>query len=105
MGAESTGTRTGTGTRARSRGLLGGFFILAGLNHFVIPRAYERIVPPRLQHEARRLVRLSGAAEIAGGIGVLLPGMRRLSGLGLVAPLAAFHDLAADAAMFALEEL
>lgn len=73
----------------RSRALLAAFFIGAGVNHFVMPRPYEQIVPPRLQREAKRVVLLSGVAEIAGGVGVLLPWTRRLSGVGLVALLAA----------------
>jgi uncharacterized membrane protein len=78
-----------TGHGRRSRRLLAGFFIGAGVNHFVSPRAYERIVPPRLQDDAKRVVQISGAAEIAGGLGVLLPGVRRVSGLWLVGLLAA----------------
>jgi uncharacterized membrane protein len=73
----------------RSRVLLAGFFIGAGVNHFVIPRAYEGIVPPRLRGEAKRVVALSGVAEVAGGLGVLVPSTRRLSGLWLIALLAA----------------
>jgi uncharacterized membrane protein len=73
----------------RSRRLLAGFFVLAGVNHFVRPRPYERIVPPSLEGEAKRLVMASGVAEIAGGLGVLVPWTRRLSGLGLIALLAA----------------
>jgi uncharacterized membrane protein len=69
--------------------LLANLFIGAGINHFVMPRAYERIVPPPLQGQARRIVQISGVAEIAGGVGVLLPATRRLSGLGLIALLAA----------------
>jgi uncharacterized membrane protein len=72
-----------------SRRLLAGFFIGSGVNHFVIPRAYEKIVPPLLQREAGRVVALSGVAEVAGGVGVLLPSTRRLSGLWLIAVLAA----------------
>jgi uncharacterized membrane protein len=72
-----------------SRRLLSGFFICAGVNHFVMPRPYEQIVPRSLQREATRLVRISGVAEVAGGVGVLLPWTRRLSGLGLIALLAA----------------
>ena len=74
---------------ARSRRLLAAFFIGAGVNHFVMPRPYEQIVPPGMKREARRLVAVSGVAEIAGGIGVLLPWTRRVSGLGLIALLAA----------------
>jgi uncharacterized membrane protein len=68
---------------------LAAFFIGAGVNHFVVPRSYERIVPPRYQHEAARLVRWSGVAEVAGGVGVLLPWTRRAAGIGLIALLAA----------------
>ncbi len=73
----------------RSRRLLAAFFIGAGVNHFIQPRPYEKIVPPSLQGSAKRVVVLSGVAEIAGGLGVLLPATRRLSGLGLIALLAA----------------
>ena len=73
----------------RSRRLLAGFFIASGVNHFVIPRAYRQIVPPRLQQDAGRVVAVSGVAELAGGVGVLLPSTRRLSGLWLIALLAA----------------
>jgi uncharacterized membrane protein len=75
--------------RRRSRGLLAAFFIGGGINHFVSPRAYEKIVPPSLQKDAGRVVLVSGVAELAGGVGVLLPWTRRLSGLGLIALLTA----------------
>jgi uncharacterized membrane protein len=74
---------------SRSHKLLGAFFIGAGINHFAIPRAYEQIVPPSMEGEAKRLVTISGVAEIAGGVGVLLPRTRRAAGLGLIALLAA----------------
>jgi uncharacterized membrane protein len=73
----------------RSRALLSAFFVGSGVNHFVIPRAYRAIVPPSMRKDAARLVTISGVAEIAGGVGVLLPRTRRLSGLGLIALLAA----------------
>lgn len=72
-----------------SRRLLANFFIGAGVNHFVMPRAYERIVPPPLDGRARRVVQISGVAEIAGGVGVLAPATRRAAGIGLLALLAA----------------
>ena len=75
--------------RALSWRLLANLFIGAGLNHFLMPRAYERIVPPRLRRHSKRIVQISGVAEIAGGVGVLVPATRRVSGLGLVALLAA----------------
>jgi uncharacterized membrane protein len=72
-----------------SRRLLAVFFIGAGVNHFVNARLYEAIVPPSLKDEAARVVQISGVAELAGGLGVLLPSTRRLSGIGLIALLAA----------------
>jgi uncharacterized membrane protein len=81
--------QTRTTERTVSRRLLAAFFIASGVNHFVMPRAYEQIVPPSLQAEAGRVVELSGVAEIAGGLAVLIPGTRRLAGPGLVALLAA----------------
>jgi uncharacterized membrane protein len=64
------------------------FFIGSGVNHFVIPGTYKQIVPPGLGDPAT-LVRVSGVAEIAGGVGVLLPRTRRLAGFGLIALLVA----------------
>ena len=75
--------------RGLSWRLLANFFIGAGVNHFLMPRAYEQIVPSALRGHAKRIVRVSGVAEIVGGVGVLVPSTRRLSGLGLVALLAA----------------
>jgi uncharacterized membrane protein len=73
----------------RSRLLLGLAFIGAGINHFVMPRPYERIVPPSMRGNAKSIVAVSGVAEVAGGLGVLLPWTRRVAGLGLIALLAA----------------
>jgi len=72
-----------------SRKLLAGFFVASGINHFVSPRFYRAIVPPSLQHDAKRLVEVSGVAEVLGGVGVLLPRTRRLSGASLIALLVA----------------
>jgi uncharacterized membrane protein len=69
--------------------LLAGFFVSAGVNHFLIPGTYAQIVPPRLREHAKELVQISGVAEIAGGLGVLIPTTRRVSGLGLIALLVA----------------
>src|ERR1700681_2809872 len=73
----------------RSRRLLAAFFVGSGVNHFVIPRAYEEIVPPRLHGQAKRVVEISGVAEIVGGLAVLSPRTQRLAGPGLIALLAA----------------
>ena len=56
--------------------------------HFVHPETYLRIMPPALP-APRLLVLLSGVAEVAGGLGLLLPATRRSAGWGLLALLVA----------------
>jgi uncharacterized membrane protein len=68
--------------------LLSLFFVIAGTLHFLSPDAYMQIMPPYLPHPLL-LVYVSGACEIAGGLGVLLPGFRRLAGYGLITLLVA----------------
>ncbi len=79
------------GRGRRKPRLLGIVFVGAGLNHFAMPRAYRRIVPPWLGDPPTRatVVTVSGIAEVAGGLGVLAPRTRRLAGLWLIALLAA----------------
>ena len=72
----------------RSQRLLAGFFTFAGVMHFVTPRSYEAIMPPSLPRH-RELVLVSGVAEIAGGLAVVLPGSRRLARWWLLALLLA----------------
>jgi uncharacterized membrane protein len=74
---------------SRGRFPLAAFFIGAGVNHFAMPRPYRQIVPPPLQGQAKLIVELSGVAELAGGVGVLVPATRRLAGVWLIAVLAA----------------
>jgi uncharacterized membrane protein len=64
------------------------FFTFAGLVHFVIPAPYLKIMPPWIPWHLA-MVDVSGAAEIAGGLGLLIPGLRRAAGWGLVALLIA----------------
>jgi uncharacterized membrane protein len=67
---------------------LGGFFLLAGLLHFLRPRPYVAIVPDALPRK-REMVYASGVAEMAGGAGVLVAGTRRAAGWWLIATLIA----------------
>lgn len=71
-----------------SRTVLSAVFILAGINHFRSPQSYLQIMPDYLPAH-KELVALSGAAEIAGGLGVLFPRTQRASGWGLIALLLA----------------
>lgn len=67
-----------------SRGLLGLFFVIAGILHFVFTPEYLSVMPPWLPWH-RALVIVSGLCEIAGGLGVLIPATRRWAGYGLIA--------------------
>jgi uncharacterized membrane protein len=70
------------------RRAFGPVFISAGIMHFVIPRAYESIVPDYLPAH-RALVYVSGLAEIAGGAGVLHARTRRIGSWWSIATLIA----------------
>jgi uncharacterized membrane protein len=67
---------------------LSGLFVFAGLMHFVIPGRYASIMPPWMPYQMEA-VYLSGVCEIAGGLGILIPSLRRAAGLGLIALLIA----------------
>jgi uncharacterized membrane protein len=71
-----------------SIGLLSLLFVAAGINHFVSPNVYMKIMPDYLPWPLA-LVYVSGFFEVAGGIGVALPRLRRAAGLGLIALLIA----------------
>ena len=70
---------------------LAGFFTSAGIMHFVIPRTYEAIVPEWIPISARDAVVWSGAAEIAGGLAVLLPSTRSFARWWLIGVLVAVY--------------
>jgi uncharacterized membrane protein len=74
--------------RRIARGVLASLFVAAGTWHFVRPGFYRSIVPPGFGPPAV-MVAISGAAEILGGIGLLVPRLRRAAGWGLVALLVA----------------
>ena len=58
-----------------SQRLLAAFWIVAGVNHFVNPRAYEAIMPDYVPAH-REMVLWSGVAELLGGLAVLSPATR-----------------------------
>jgi uncharacterized membrane protein len=60
------------------------FFIYFGIDHFINVEFYLSIMPPAfpLHLEA---VYISGLFEILGGVCVLIPSLRRIAGLGLIA--------------------
>ena len=66
-----------------ARVLMGGLYVVAGVGHFVATRLYMSIMPDYLPAH-RELVLLSGVAEIAGGVGVMVPQTRRAAAWGIV---------------------
>jgi len=79
-------------------------YSVAGVNHFVMPGRYEAIMPPHYAHPSA-LIALSGAAEVLGGVGLLVPVTRRFSAWGIMAMLVVYFDvhfyMAAHAERFA----
>jgi len=66
-----------------SRLLLALFFVAAGVNHFLSPETYLKILPSHLKAGAA-LIWISGVAEVLGGIGILWTRTRWLAALGLI---------------------
>lgn len=81
-----------------SRWVLGIFFTVAGICHFIWPTYYLPIMPPWLPWHLP-LIYLSGVAESAGGIGVFIPRFRRLAGWWLIATLIAIYPANIQLAM------
>lgn len=70
--------------RTALRWLLAVGVTYAGVHHFTNPAPFVQIVPPGLP-TPHALVAISGAAEIAGGLGLLVPAARRPAAWGLIA--------------------
>jgi len=68
--------------------LMGLGYVVAGVLHFVVPELYAQIIPPILPAPLA-LVYLSGVAEIACGVGVLIPRTRRYAAWATIALLVA----------------
>ena len=83
---------------ALRHGMAGGF-IFTGLDHFLTPERYVPLIPAFLSAYAQELNYISGIAELAGALGLVvplvvyrrlgLPNLRRWAGLGLALFLAA----------------
>jgi uncharacterized membrane protein len=68
--------------------LMGLGYVVAGVLHFVVPELYVQIVPPVFP-AALALVYLSGLAEIAVGVGLLIPRTRQHAAWATIALLVA----------------
>ena len=80
------------GLRRRLKGplllVMGPMYVVAGILHFLVPGVYVQIVPPVFPAPSA-LVYLSGLAEIAVGIGFLIPRTRRYAAWATIALLVA----------------
>ena len=65
-------------------------FINVGVLHFTNPDPFIAIMPPYLPAHLE-LVYVSGVFEILGGLGLLLPALRKKAGIGLLALLVAVY--------------
>ena len=74
----------GSLARTIARLLLAFIMVYAGVAHFRNPAPFISIVPDWLPAHAA-LVAISGVAEIAGGVGLLVPLVRLVAAIGLIA--------------------
>lgn len=69
--------------------IMAGLYVIAGIMHFIKPKLYWRIIPPYFPNP-KALVVWSGIAEIALGLGLLIPASKNLSIYGIIAMLLLF---------------
>ena len=82
------------------RGLVSIIFIGAGCLHLALPDPFLDAMPPSIPYP-KAMIYLSGICEVAGGIGILIPRMRKLSAGGLILLLVAVFP--ANIHMFTVE--
>ncbi|MBB4006099.1 DoxX family protein [Allorhizobium taibaishanense] len=68
--------------RVRSRVGLSVFYLLAGVLHLAYPAPFLTITPDWVPY-APAVIALTGLCELAGAVGLWIPPLRRLSGIGL----------------------
>ncbi|MCW4470550.1 DoxX family protein [Flavobacterium sp. MFBS3-15] len=68
--------------------LMASLYILAGINHFRVPRMYVRMIPPAFP-APKTLNYISGAAEILLGVLLCIPEFTALAAWGIIALLIA----------------
>lgn len=69
--------------KRRTRTGLGAFFIFTGITHFWVPTMFMSIMPKWVPHP-ETAVYLSGAGELAGGLGLFSQKVRKTSALELI---------------------
>lgn len=68
--------------------VMAAIYLLAGINHFRVPRLYLRIIPSGLPNP-KSLNYISGAAEAALGIALCIPALSHFAAWGIIALLIA----------------
>lgn len=63
-------------------------FLFTGISHFTNPARFIEMMPPFIPAHAEMVI-ISGIAEIAGAVGLMIPATRRAAGIGLLALLVA----------------
>jgi uncharacterized membrane protein len=98
------GRMTADGLQEALRWALAATFAGMGITHFVptVARTMAAMIPPVLRRPGvpspRALVHFTGLCEVAGGIGLLVPGVRLAAGFALVVFLVAVFPANAYAA-------
>ncbi|MFZ5481330.1 MAG: DoxX family protein [Myxococcota bacterium] len=82
--------------------VMSAFYVFGGVMHFVKPGFYLAMMPPWLPWH-RALVAISGVAEIALGLALLVPSLRPWAAWGLIALLIAVFPANVYAAMEGLK--
>lgn len=72
-----------------SRYIMSLFYVSVGINHFLNPEWFVKIVPPILLEFDYQLVFLSGVCEVMFGLLILIPKARYYAAWGLILTLAA----------------
>jgi len=65
------------------------FYVLAGANHFRVPKFYLPMMPPWIPRH-KLMIALSGVAELVLGLLLLFPATEDLARIGIVAMLIVF---------------
>jgi uncharacterized membrane protein len=68
--------------RAALRWLMAAFYLAAGIVHLRAPDAFLPLMPGWVP-APREVILVTGVAELAGAIGLLIPRLRKAAGIGL----------------------
>lgn len=97
-GAGRLGVEQLSSWRSAGRAASAGMFVFTGTTHFTsMKQDYLAMIPEPLPRSVR-LIHLTGLLQLAGAIGLLVPRLRRLAGIGLAALLVAMFPANAYAA-------